>query len=127
MDVNLTISVVLSADPSVTGLFSQLISAIDRNTAAVKSEEVTMAQIDDDIVALTAKVQAESDVVTSAVTLLNGVPAMIADAVATALAAGATPAQLQALTDLATAVDAQTTTLANAVAANTPAAPAPTP
>ncbi len=41
-----------------------------------------------------------------------------------ALAAGATPTELQSLTDLQTGVDAKATALAAAVAANTPAPPA---
>jgi uncharacterized coiled-coil protein SlyX len=80
--------------------------------------EYDMAQIDDEITALTADVAAEQGAVDSAVALLNGIAQKIADAVAAALAAGATPAQLQAITDAKTAIEAQTASLSAAVAAN---------
>ena len=82
-----------------------------------------MAQLDDQLTQLQADVTAENTVIDSAVTLLNGIPAMIAAAVATATAAGATPAELQAVTDLGTAIAAKTAVLSAAVAANTPATP----
>jgi ABC-type amino acid transport substrate-binding protein len=59
--------------------------------------------------------------VDSATGVINGFQAAMAKAVADALAAGATPAQLQSLTDLDTAINAEKTDLAAAVAA----APAP--
>ncbi len=80
--------------------------------------EYDMAQIDDEITQLTADVAAEQGAVDSAVAMLNGISQKIADAVAAALAAGATPAQLQAITDANTAIAAQTTALSSAVAAN---------
>jgi anti-sigma factor ChrR (cupin superfamily) len=91
----------------------------------LKQEEVQMSLLDDKIAALTAEVANETTVEESAVALLNGIPKMIADAVAAAQAAGATPAQLQSLTDLQTTLAANDTSLAAAVTANTPAAPAP--
>lgn len=72
---------------------------------------------------LTAKVQAQTAVDASAVTLIQGIPQLIAAAVAAATAAGATSAQLQAITDLGTQLDAASGPLAAAVTANTPAAP----
>lgn len=66
--------------------------------------------------ALTAQVTANTAVLQSAVTLING----IADRIA---AAGVDPAKLTALTD---ELRQQDDALAAAVAANTPAAPAPT-
>lgn len=80
----------------------------------------TMSQLDDKIQALTTAVTSENTVIESAVTLLNGIVQRIADAVAAALAAGATPEQLQALTDLNASVTTETTSLAAAVAAGTP-------
>lgn len=82
-----------------------------------------MAQLDDQIAALTAKVTQNTSVITSAITVINGIQAQVQAAVTAALAAGATPAELQALTDLATSLDSNDTALANAIAANTPAAP----
>jgi hypothetical protein len=85
-------------------------------------EEVLMAQIDDEVTALTADVAAEATVEASAVTLLNGINARIDAAVQAALAAGATTAQLQAIADASAAIKAQTADLSAAVVANTPAA-----
>lgn len=105
--------------PQLDPTLETLVRKIDHMSA-------TVSTLDADIAALQAAVAAEAAVEASAVVLLNGIPAMITDAVAAALAAGATPAQLQALTDLATAVSANSAPLAAAVAANTPT-PAPAP
>jgi hypothetical protein len=78
--------------------------------------------LDDALTQLQADVTSENTVIDSAVTLLNGIPAMIADAVAKATAAGATPAELQAVTDLSAAIQAKAQALSAAVVANTPAA-----
>jgi hypothetical protein len=72
--------------------------------------EALMAAIDD----LATAVSAEDTVIDSAVTLLNGIPALIA-------AAGTDPAKLAALQS---DITARTTTLAAAVLAGTPT-PAP--
>lgn len=82
-----------------------------------------MAALDAAITKLQADVAAEKTVEDSAVTLLQGLSAQLAAALAAAANAGATPAQLQALTDLSTTLEANTTTLSAAVTANTPAAP----
>ncbi len=79
--------------------------------------------LDAQITALTQSVANETTVTNSAVTLLNGIPALIANAVAQAQAAGATAAELAALTDLQKSISTNATTLAAAVSANTPAAP----
>ena len=87
-----------------------------------------MATIDESIADLTQKVAAQTTVDASAVAALSGIAQMLKDALAAAATAGATPAQLQALTDLSTSISANNTSLANAVTANTPApAPAPAP
>ena len=83
-----------------------------------------MAALDDKIAALQADVTAEQTVEQSAITLIQGIPALIADAVAKAQAAGATDAQLQALTDLGTSITNNAAALGAAVTAGTPAAPA---
>lgn len=89
------------------------LDALDQKTDLVLERlDIIMAALDD----LTAQVTANSTVLQSAVTLING----IADRIT---AAGVDPAKLAALTaSLKTDDDA----LAAAVAANTPAAP-PTP
>ena len=80
--------------------------------------------LQDDIAALKTEVANNTAVEQSASTLIKGFAAQLAAAVAAAQAAGATPDQLQALTDLNTTLTANDADLAAAVAANaTPAAP----
>ena len=81
-----------------------------------------MAVIDDSITALQADVTAQTTVLTSVQTFTAGIPAMIQTAVNSALAQGATPAQLQALTDLKTGLETNTAGFAAAIVAGTPAA-----
>jgi hypothetical protein len=88
--------------------------------ATLSNVRGTMAKLDDDIAALQAEVTQETSVTESAIALLDGIPKMIADAVAAAQAAGATPEQLAAIEALSTSLQTQTTNLAAAVAANTP-------
>lgn len=86
---------------------------------------ITMSgNLQSSIDALTAQVTAEDTVIDGAVTLINGFAAQLAAAVAAAQAAGASPAQLQALTDLGTTIQGKSTALAAAVTANTPVASA---
>lgn len=80
--------------------------------------ESKMSQMDDEVAQLQTDVTALRGVEDSAIALINGIAQKIADAVAAALAAGATPAQLQAVSDLSTAVKTDATDLAAAVAAN---------
>jgi len=54
--------------------------------------------------------------------MISGFSAQLAAAIAAAQAAGATPAQLSAVTDLQTALDANNATLTAAIASNTPVA-----
>lgn len=86
------------------------LDALDQKIDLVlKNQEAQMAAIDD----LQAAVAAEDTVIDSAVTLLNGIPALIA-------AAGVDPAKLTALqTDIQT----RTAALAAAVIVGTPTAP----
>ena len=76
--------------------------------------------LDDSIKDLTKKVSAETTVDASAVAALTGIAKLLADALAAAAAAGATPVQLQSLTDLSTTMTANNDALAAAVTANTP-------
>ena len=81
-----------------------------------------MTALDQAIADLQAKVAAETTVEASAVALLNGIPKMISDAVASALAAGATPAQLAELAAVGTSIQSSSAGLAAAITTNTPAA-----
>lgn len=82
-----------------------------------------MSALDDKITSLTAEVTRNTAVEGSALTLIQGFAGQLAAAIAAAQAAGATPAELQALTDLQTTLTANDDALAAAVAANTPAPP----
>jgi chromosome segregation ATPase len=86
--------------------------------------ERKMSKLDDSITALTTEVANLTTVDASAEALIAGIPALIQTAVNTALAAGATPAQLQALSDLTASLQKNDATLAAAVVASTPAATA---
>lgn len=81
-----------------------------------------MSALDDQITALTAEVANNTTVDGSALTLIQSIPTLIQNAVNTALANGATPAQLAALQTLVTSLQANDTGLAAAVTANTPVA-----
>ena len=87
--------------------------------------ESKMSALDDKIASLTQEVSNNTSVVKSAEALIQAIPGMIQTAVDAAQAAGATPAQLQAFTDLQTTLAANDTSLAAAVVAGTPSAPAP--
>jgi len=78
-----------------------------------------MAALDDAIAALTAQVESDTAVESSAVTVINGIAGQVAAAVAAAQAAGATPAQLDALNKLVPTLKNSADTLAAAIAANT--------
>ena len=90
--------------------------------AGFAEQEKYMADLDDQIKALTDEVAAETTIDASIETFLEGVPALITAAVAKAQAAGATPAQLQSITDAVTALKANSAALQAALVAGTPAA-----
>lgn len=90
---------------------------------------MTLQDIKTKLAAIQTAVTAETTVEQSAVTLLQGLAATIASLkqqLADAIAAGANPADIQAVSDgldtLSTNVTANTATLAAAVTANTPSA-----
>ena len=99
-----------------------LLSGLAPILAGVARLETKMSQLDDQISALTAQVAANTDVEKSALVLIQGFSARLDAAVAAAQAAGATPAQLQALTALGVAIKGSDDELSAAVAANTVAA-----
>jgi len=74
------------------------------------------------IAELKAKWDALKSLCDSAETALAAVPQRIADAVAQAQAAGATPEQLQSLTDLAASMSTEASELSTAIAAEEPPA-----
>jgi len=82
--------------------------------------KIMSGSVDAAIANLTTQVEAETSVNASAITLINGFPAMIAAAVAAAQAAGATPAQLAAFDALGSSIQANADSLAAAVTTNTP-------
>lgn len=112
--VTINVRHTVSADAALTAL----INSIKEDFAMVAAN--VQAAIDQ----LTADVQAETTANQGAITLINGFAAQLAAAVAAAQSAGATPAQLQALSDLSASIEANSSALASAVTANTPAAPA---
>ena len=84
-------------------------------------------ELDAAITRLTTDVSGLTDVVTSAATLLDGLSAELQKALDEARAAGATPDQLQAIADVDSRITSQRDALAQAVARNTKADPAPQP
>ena len=86
-----------------------------------------MSQLDDQITGLQTEMTNDTTVIESAVTFIQGVPALIAAAIAQALSAGATPAQLQPLTDLQNGLVTNDATLQEALTAQTPTPPPPWP
>lgn len=100
----------------------EVIGMLNRILANQGLEKTAMSEMDDAVTKLTADVAAERTVVDSAIAYAKGVPALIQTAIDTALAAGATQAQLQAVTDAQAALETQATDLAAAIPANTPAA-----
>lgn len=72
--------------------------------------------------ALSAQITKATDVETSAEALITGISTRIADAVAAAVQNGATAEQLKPVSDLGTALDAESDKLQAAITANTPAA-----
>lgn len=81
-----------------------------------------MATATEQIAALTAQITKATTVEKSAELLINGFSTRLAAAIAAAVANGATVEQLQPVSDLGTALDAESDTLSAAVVANTPAA-----
>jgi hypothetical protein len=89
----------------------------------LKRIETKMSLLDDKLNAVIANVTDENTVIDGAITFINSVPGLIQTAVTAALAAGATPAQLQAVTDLGTAITNKSSALKTALVAGTPPAP----
>lgn len=117
---------VVSVDPAlmeVLGRIAKASETIASNIPAIKRFNKMSAELDQAIADLQTAVTADTDAVNSAETLMTNLSQLLADAIAAAQNAGATPAQLQALSDLQAAVSSNASGLAASVAANTPAAP----
>jgi predicted nucleic acid-binding Zn-ribbon protein len=99
-----------------------ILAVLARIFSKLQTLETKMSQLDDQIQALQTEVTNDTTVIGSAITLIQGFNQRLADAIAAALAAGATQTQLQALTDLKTTLTANDQALADAVAAGTPQA-----
>lgn len=112
-------------DPELLKTLNRFINAFEQGIPIIKRFIEMSAELDTAITTLQGDVAGLTDVVASAEALMTNLSQLLADAIAAAANAGATPAQLQALTDLHTAVSDNEAGLAAAVAANTPAAPAP--
>lgn len=104
------------------GLLEKIIQGQNELKQEIQTMSGTQNQLDAEIAALTAQVTANTTAEGSALVLLNGIPAMIAAAVAAAQAAGATPDELAAITNLQTTLAASAAPLAAAVTSNTPPA-----
>lgn len=96
---------------------SQLLTALGMPGAPFNQENFDM-DLPSVIKALTDEVTAQKNVEDSAVTLIGGLRTQLAAAIAAAATAGATPEQLQALTDLEAQLHANTAELSAAIAAN---------
>lgn len=115
----------ISLDPAVMTQIMRLASAIETQLPLLRKFNKMSAELDTAITDLQGDLQADTDVVSSATALMSQLNQMLADAIAAANAAGATPAELQSLSDLHAAWSAKSQELAAAVAANTPAGPTP--
>lgn len=87
----------------------------------IRKEGRDMSALDDRISDLSSDIEQLRSVDQSAVALITGFAQQLKDAVDAAKAAGATDEQLQQLQDMHSAIQSQTSELAAAVAANTPA------
>ena len=116
------LNVTLAAVQSTLAVLQATLTNIETQMGGLMTASANVAA---EVASLTTSVANETTVDQSAVVLLNGIPAMIANAIAQAQAAGATPAQLAAIDALRQTMATNATNLAAAITANTSAAPAP--
>lgn len=114
----------LTGQLEILGLLNEILQKV------TMSETITQ-QMDEAIAALQADVTAQSTVITSATTLIQGFASALQQAIAASQNSGATPAELASVIALHTSLTANTQSLSDAVAADplpgsTPA-PAPAP
>jgi lysozyme len=120
--VNLTITLDAGTRALLAGLLSQLLNLNTRMDAMSGTTDSIAAELAN----LQASVASAIDTENKAVTLIQGIPALIQAAVDQAVAAGTPPEQLQAFHDLNDQLVAATQPLAQAVASQSPQQP-PTP
>jgi hypothetical protein len=111
-------------DPAEASKLDTILSAL---TTIQTQEKKDMAVLDDKLTSLTAQVAANTTVIGSAEVLINGIADQIKAGVDAALAAGATPVQLQAITALQTTIQQNDDELTKAIVANTPNPAPPVP
>ncbi len=121
---NINIHITHTLDPTALGVLRALSENLLTMIGALpdlKKVITIMTALDDSITTLQGDVSNLTSVVGSAEALINGFAQRLQDAIAAALAAGATDAELSALNDLHSAISDNASGLAAAVAANTPA------
>jgi lysozyme len=120
--MSIALDVTLSLDPVSLGLLRQMQSDIASMRQEIAAMSGTTNTIASEIERLRQNVADQGTEIQGAVTFINGVPGLIAAAIAQAQAAGATPEQLAAFDDLNNQLVTQRDSLHGAVAANTPSA-----
>ncbi len=111
---------------SILAFLQQVNWKLDVIQAQLTKGQNMATALDTQIAEIQKSVTSLTTTVGSATALISGFSAQLGAAISAAQAAGATPAELQSLTDLKTSIDANTTSLAAAVAANaTPVAATP--
>ena len=121
------VTLVVTLDAPTMALLRGMSAQILELKELVTKMSGTTDTIANELTSLTTDVTNETTVEASAITLINGIPALIQAAVAAAQGAGATPAQLAAFATLGQQITTSSASLAAAVTANTPAAPAAPP
>lgn len=101
------------------------VDQIGRKVDAISRETRQTGTLDDKLDELSASVEAETETDASVIALLTGLTQQIVDLRNELSNAGATPEQLAKLDALIAANNAKRAELADAVLANTPAAPTP--
>lgn len=102
---------------------SRKLDALNAAVRALQLQERTMDQkLQATIDSLTEKVAANTTVDQSVLTLVTGLKGQLDAAIQSAKDAGASDAQLSALTDLGATIDSNSASLRDAVTANTPSA-----
>src|ERR1035437_10121356 len=102
--LSITIGLSPTLEAWITQAYTTINPTLARMEAALARIETKMKTLQDNLDAVIADVTAENTVIDGAITFIASVPGLIQTAVDAALAQGATPAQLQALTDLGAAI-----------------------
>lgn len=129
MDLHVYIHLQDEGAVSVHGILDKILTRLRFVEAQGEHLMAKVSDVQDKLTQVMASVAAETDIDTSIVTLVTGMSATVASLrqeLADAIAAGADPAALQTVVDglgvMQTSIDANKQKIADAVAANTPAA-----